>query len=98
MFREVTCNKCGRVHVAVPRVFAEGEIAQAAEIHAKLNPGSPPRVATIADYEKCLRCGNTYLNFRNAMPGDCPIGCTLTSVLDFAESTQSKDPDVSRLQ
>lgn len=95
-FRSVTCKRCGRVHIAVPRSFAESEVVASLDFYLKLNPDSTP--LTIERYQKCCACGNDYKNFRDALPDDCPVGCTLTSILDFAESTQSKNAHVGGLQ
>jgi hypothetical protein len=95
-FRSVTCNRCGRVHVAVPRSFAESEVVASSDFYQKLNPGSAPM--TIERYQKCFACGNDYKNFREALPDDCPVGCTLTSILDFDESTQGENAHVGLLQ
>lgn len=85
-FISVTCNKCGTVYVAVPRAWAENEVKESNEYQASLSKkdkeiyGSK-NPASIALYEWCW-CKNIYKNFRDAKEGDCPDGCTLSTIID----------------
>lgn len=77
----VTCNKCGWVSFAVSREFAEAEIAKfnayydALSLQDKASYGGR---STLASYA-CLRCGGS--DFRPAVDGDVPDGCTLNPVV-----------------
>jgi hypothetical protein len=83
-FKQVTCKKCGNVAVAVSRAWAEEELASSIAFLASLSDkdrelyqsGTP----TMARYEYCW-CKNHYKNFRAYKKGDCPDGCTLTSII-----------------
>lgn len=83
-FKQVTCNKCGTVAVEVPRKWATEELASSISFLASLNKkdranygsGTP----TMARYEYCW-CKNSYKNFRDFKEGDCPDGCTLSSII-----------------
>jgi hypothetical protein len=83
--REVTCQRCGRVHVAVSRAHAEAEAASFNEHMAAASAETwkafGNRLASVADYERCRGCGGSYTNFRPARPGDAPAGCTLDPIL-----------------
>lgn len=86
-FKNVTCKKCGWVAFAVPRKWAEAEVASAAIWLNKMAKEDPEGRAcygddlpTITRYEHCW-CGNSYKNFRAFKKGDCPDGCTLSSII-----------------
>ena len=68
-----TCNKCGRVAFAISRKSAEENI-QRSEIHTS--------ESHIKLYEHCIACGESYKNFRESQPDDCPRGCTLAGIID----------------
>lgn|SRR3990167_3069566 len=38
-----------------------------------------------ASYLQCFRCGESYKNFRESKPEDCPVGCTIQSILDYRD-------------
>ena len=85
---EVTCKKCGWVHFAVSREFAENEVKTFNEYFDTLtlveqmdNYGG--RKSSIEKYEHCGLCGNHYSNFRVALDSDAPIGCTLGPIITF---------------
>jgi hypothetical protein len=88
-FKQVTCKKCGTVYVAVPRAWAEDEIASSTRwidgmtpaYRKKHGPYTPP---TLGQYEYCW-CKNHYKNFRAFKKGDCPDGCTLSSIIRKAD-------------
>jgi hypothetical protein len=81
-----TCNVCGWVHFGVSSEYVENETAKMLTYFATLaeekredyygskNP-SPH------DYEHCFRCGGSYENFRDSLPTDCPVGCTINPIL-----------------
>jgi hypothetical protein len=85
-FKQVTCKKCGQVYVGVPRKWAEEEIINSTrwlDEMAISDPkgrsyfGDPPK---LVQYEYCW-CKNHYKNFRAFKKGDCPDGCTLSSII-----------------
>jgi len=82
---ERTCNRCGWVHVGVSRAEAESEVASfnaffdAASQDTRHNFGN--RRSSITDYERCFHCGGPYTDFRNAIDGDRPAGCTLQPII-----------------
>jgi hypothetical protein len=45
----------------------------------------PARCSTILSYERCFSCGGPYTNFRDALEGDCPNGCTIQPVIHYGE-------------
>lgn len=63
---EVKCPRCGWVHVAVSRAFAESE-------------SSTPE--QLAKYYRCDRCGAPSEDFVVAGPDDSPLGCTIRGVV-----------------
>jgi hypothetical protein len=83
--RERTCNICGWVAFAVTRADAEASVASfndyfgKADAYARSLFGN--RRASITGYEKCFGCAGPYTNFRDAVEGDCPIGCTLQPII-----------------
>ena len=86
-FKQVTCKKCGTVYIAVSRVFAELEIASSAIFLKSLSKKDKELYQsdlTIASYEYCW-CKNHYKNFRAFKKGDCPDGCTLSSIIRKAD-------------
>lgn len=80
---EVTCVKCGWVHMGYTRERAEEEVAKFNEWYER----QPPKIqdcyggkaATVKDYEGCDRCGGK--EFRPFTEGDCPDGCTIGPVI-----------------
>lgn len=85
MNQQRTCNKCGRVAFAVSRAYAETEVAkfntwfeQQTQETKDMYGGEG---SSIEEYERCLMCGGSYENFREAKEGDCPNGCTLSPII-----------------
>lgn len=76
--REVRCEKCGWVHVAIPLHHAEQEVLDANMEHAR--SGHAP-VETIGRHLRCYRCGAASDSFVAAAPSDAPLGCTLQPVV-----------------
>ena len=81
-----TCNKCGWVHFGVSRSYAEEQIAEFNTYFATLSAEKQQRYyggkgASMAEYEHCFRCRNTYADFRESVPKDCPDGCTIQPIL-----------------
>ena len=70
-----TCNNCGWVHFGVTRAHAAEEVARFNEQFY------PAQKSSITQYERCERCGGSYLNFRVALSGDCPDGCTIGPII-----------------
>lgn len=84
-FKMTTCKKCGTVYVAVPRKWAEAEIASSIKWISEMTPAyqkkhGPYTPPTLAQYEYCW-CKNHYKNFRAWKKGDSPIGCTLSTII-----------------
>ena len=79
-----TCNQCGWVAFGVSRDYAEEEVARFNKFYEASAPevrdcyGGP---SSIAHYECCNRCGESYKNFRDSVDGDCPAGCTISPVI-----------------
>lgn len=79
---ECTCNKCGWVHMAVTREFAEVESKNFLEWYdtqpasVRENYGAK-RPDPMKQYDRCFFCGQTDQDFRPSMPDDCPVGCTI---------------------
>ena len=79
-----TCNNCGWVHFGVTRQSAEDSVAMFNAFYEASTPevqamyGSPSH---IRHYLWCNVCGNSHVNFRDAKPGDCPDGCTISPII-----------------
>lgn len=86
-----TCLKCGWVYFGVSREYAEDEVRRFGEFFHASTPeiqemyGGHP--SSIKMYEQCW-CGNTYENFRDSLPGDCPNGVTMSPII-VAETEQT---------
>ncbi len=89
--RDVTCNSCGWVYVAVSLDYATDQITKfnkffstlPKEVQINLYGGNG---ASLKEYLHCW-CGNSYKNFRDFKPGDCPDGCTIGPILDRDENS-----------
>lgn len=84
--KEVTCNKCGWVHFAVSREFAEKQVEEFNQYFDSLSVGDRNdfyggKKSTIRSYEHCFFCDNTYKDFRPSKDGDCPLGCTIQPII-----------------
>ncbi len=84
--KERTCNKCGRVAFAVTYEAAQAEVDSFNAMYDELTEGEKQRWygghgATIKNYERCLGCGNSWKDFRDAVDGDCPDGCTMSPII-----------------
>ena len=69
-----TCLTCGWVYFGVSRSDAEKAVAS-----SRACAGG--EVETIDRYERCFRCGGSYLNFRRSETGDLPDGCTVSAII-----------------
>jgi len=80
-----TCLKCGTVAFGVSRAFAEDGVVRFNAYFDTLPPEGKDmfgnRHSSITQYEHCIRCDNSFANFRDALPGDCPDGCTLNPII-----------------
>ena len=79
---ECTCNRCGWVHMAVTRKFAEQQVDEFNVYFDSLSDDDQQkfyrgRCASMSEYERCLFCGQTDQDFREAVDDDCPVGCTI---------------------
>lgn len=78
----VTCTECGWVHKAVTREFAVDAIATFSRYFCTLTEEQKRdyggKESSIADYEACFRCGNSYKNMRPTEDGDIPKGYAVT--------------------
>lgn len=86
MINEVTCNRCGWVHFRVRREDAEAEVKRFNAYFDALPDKTKKdyyggKKAGMKTYERCFFCGQTDGDFRPAIKGDCPIGCTLQPVV-----------------
>lgn len=88
--KNATCNKCGWVYFVVSREYIENwkkdwEVFwPTLDAQGKENYGLPNGPPTDKQYLKCW-CGNSYKNFRDSKPEDCPNGCTISPILDRDE-------------
>jgi hypothetical protein len=83
--KAVTCLGCGWVHMEVSREYAEAEVKKFNEFFYSLskeeqNDYYGGNASSVAHYEQC-HCGNSYKNFRDSEPGDCPNGCTIGPII-----------------
>jgi hypothetical protein len=79
-----TCNRCGWVMFDVTREQAETEVAKFNEYFwsaARTIRDSYGGPSHISHYEYCALCRNSYKDFRETKPGDCPDGCTLNPII-----------------
>lgn len=80
----VTCTKCGWVHFAVTRAFAEAEVERFNTYFATLTKEEQDLYysgegSSIKSYEHCNLCSGK--DFRPSQPDDCPDGCTIGPVI-----------------
>jgi hypothetical protein len=81
----LTC-KCGWVHFAVTREYAEAALKKFNGFFDTLTERQQQdyyggRKASITDYETCSRCGAHYSTFRAYRENDCPSGVTLAAII-----------------
>lgn len=86
MSRLRTCNACGWVHFGVTRAYAEDEVQRFNDYVRTIDPKKwqeywGGRLSSVADYERCGSCGSSHVNFRDAVEGDCPDGCTIGPII-----------------
>lgn len=86
----ITCNRCNKVAFEVPRKGAESEVAAFNKYFNGLSKGQQREYyggtgSNIEFYEGCHYCGNNYKDFRDAVDGDCPDGCTINPVISRRE-------------
>lgn len=86
----VTCNACGRVHMAYTLAQAVAEYTSFNAYYEALTPSQQQdyyggQKSSLEHYTRCLGCGGSYENFRDAKDGDCPDGCTITPILLYKE-------------
>lgn len=79
----VTCKKCGWVHMGVTREHAEAEVKRFNDYYDTLSPEKQndyygKRRSHIGLYARCW-CGND--QFRPSKDDDCPVGCTIGPVI-----------------
>ncbi len=87
--KSVTCNKCGWVWMEVSRDHAENEVRKFNLYFDGLSKKEQDdyyggNKSSIKHYDGC-HCGNSYKNFRDFKPGDCPDGCTISPIIDRNE-------------
>ena len=80
-----TCLHCGWVHFAVSRAYAETEVARFNAFFDKASPATQAayrnRRSSVQSYEHCMRRNAQWTEFRDALPEDCPVGCTLNPII-----------------
>lgn len=86
----VTCNQCGYVMFAVTLEYARREVSDFNKFfwgleEQKRNDYYGGKPSSLKNYCKCINCGGTFKNFRPAIAGDCPDGCTINPVLHYTE-------------
>jgi hypothetical protein len=90
--QEVTCLRCKRVSFAVSAAYARQQTDDFNDFFAKLPDDKKkmfacgPNGADIRSYFQCMQCGNSFKNFRDAVEGGCPMGCTLSPVVRYDET------------
>jgi hypothetical protein len=83
----VTCLKCGWVHFAVDTAYvdkweADWKIFWATlDEHGREMYGCKDAPPTREGYYECFSCSGSYKNFRDALPGDSPDGCSIQPIL-----------------
>lgn len=88
--RQLTCTKCGWVHMGVTREYAERSVAEFNAFYYSAEPkvqecyGGP---ATIETYEVCFLCGTSYKYTRPTIAGDAPDGVTIQPIIDVELET-----------
>jgi hypothetical protein len=82
------CNKCNWVHFGVTRKYAELEVKRFGRYFNKLSKDKQQdyyggKSSSIADYDRCNLCKNSYKNFRiYDYKKDVDIyGCTLSPII-----------------
>lgn len=91
MMIQVTCNVCNRVSMGVTWEYAINEVAVFNKYFDTISDEKRDEYygnhrSHLSKYEKCA-CGNSYKNFRDSIPGDCPYGCTISPVIYFDDQT-----------
>lgn len=86
MERLVKCNRCGWVHVPVTRYYAEISVRNFNAFYETLSADKQQeyyngRPASLSEYTRCVHCGADHSNFTPALPGDCPVGCTVNPII-----------------
>ena len=80
----VICNKCNWVHFSISRKHAEAEVRKfnryykSAPKKAQQCFGGP---SSVASYEYCFTCGNSYKNFSKPKKADIPFGSTIQPII-----------------
>lgn len=77
-----TCIKCGWVHMAYSREFAEQEVARFNDFYYSVSENVKEHYkgpSSIDNYTGCRVCGGN--EFRESRAGDCPDGCTISPVI-----------------
>ena len=90
MTHNLICNACGWVHFKVARKYAESQVAAFSLYFNSLTKEEQDRhyggkPSSIKDYESCMRCNNSYKNFRDAKESEVPYGSTLNPIINPEE-------------
>ena len=69
------CGRCGWHHFGVSIEYAEAEIAKFNAFYDTLTPQDQKdwyggKKSSLSNYDSCMRCGNSYLNFHDELPQD----------------------------
>lgn len=80
------CKNCGWIHFSVTRKYAEAEVNNFNNYFNQLSKEDQSmyyggEASSIASYENCFRCGNSYKNFVKALDKEIPKGSTLQPIL-----------------
>lgn len=83
-----SCKKCGWVHFAVTRRFAQSEVKKFNEYFNSLSEENRQlyygnRPSSMATYDKCSRCGGSYKDFEPTASHKFEIirGCTIGPII-----------------
>lgn len=85
-----TCKKCKWISFTVSRKYAEEEVNNFNAYFMGLDKRTrtiyyDDKMAYIAEYERCHRCGNSYKNFRKAKKSEIYAGATIQSIIHYKE-------------
>ena len=85
-FRPKTCGRCGWVHFAVSRTFAEEQVRRFNEFFdsqtGEVKESYGNKHSEIKNYERCFVCRAPFTCFKPFKEGDCPIGVTMQPIID----------------
>ena len=90
MNKFLICCKCGWVHFGLSKSEIETEVETFNVYYKTLAKEKQDlyyggKEASIIQYQSCFRCGNTYKDFQDAKPSNCPEGSTIQPIQIYNE-------------